>query len=327
MAVIRSSFEILTENIVDYHTRLTGPWDLQATQITPGGFTSVHRGFTDSRSLIYEETFRGGVAIDCALAPGFVAFSLPNVTARSGKWWGKPFPENQIAFSTGGREIAVQLPAGYGNLIAILPVEDFRTDFELETGTQPDFLDGQGHYLSLPPGALGQLAGDWQEFIRPPADSMMLRHGTSLCREITRSLAAALPLPPSSFSSTAVGRHHVRRMIEICNDLNGQIDLDGVCQSLNVSRRSLEVHVLTHLGVTPHRYLRLKRLNQAYEALLRADPGTSLVKEIAANHSFLQIGRFSVEYRRLFGEMPSETLRRAALDRSQGPAIELRRLT
>ena len=322
--MMRSSFQILTENIVDYHTRLTGPWDLQATQITPGGFTSTHCGFTDSRSLIYEETFRGGVAIDCALAAGFVAFSLPNVAARAGKWWGRPFPENQIAFSTGGREIAVQLPAGYGNLIAILPVEDFRTDFELETGTQPDFLDGEGHYLSLHPGCLEQLAGDWQEFIRPQADSIMLRDESSLCREITRSLAVALPRPPSSFSSTAAGRRHVKRMIEVCNDLDGRIDLDDICRSLNVSRRSLEVHALTHLGVTPHRYLRLKRLNQAYEALLRADPGTSLVKEIAADHSFLQIGRFSVEYRRLFGEMPSETLHRAALDRCHGPVIKLR---
>lgn len=319
--MIRSAFQILTENIVDYHTRLTGPWDLQATQITPGGFTSIHRGVTDNRSLIYEETFRGGVAIDCALAPGFVAFSLPNVTARVGKWWGRPFPENQIAYSTGGREIAVQLPAGYGNLIAILPLEEFRTDFELETGMQPDFLDGPGHYLTLLPACIEQLGSDWQKLILSQANPVMQLRESSLCREVTHSLAAALPLRPVSFSPTAAGRHHVRRMIEICNDLDGQVYLDEICQSLKVSRRSLELHALAHLGVTPHRYLRLRRLNQAYEALLRADPATSLVKEIAANHSFYEVGRFSVEYRRHFGEMPSETLKRAAFTRGYGPAV------
>lgn len=186
-----------------------------------------------------------------------------------------------------------------------------------------DFLDGQGHYLSLPPGCLDQLARHWQEFIRPHAVSMILRDETSLCRAITRSLAAALPRQQTSFSPTAAGRQHVKRMIEICNDLDGQIILDDICRSLNVSRRSLEVHALTHLGLTPHRYLRVKRLNQAYEALLRADPRTSLVKEIAANHSFYEVGRFSVEYRRHFGESPSETLKRAAFTRGYGPAVEL----
>lgn len=310
---------------MDYHTRLTGPWELQATQITAGGFTSFHRGLTDHRSLIYEETFRGGVSIDCALAPGFVAFSMPNLTARAGKWWGRPFPENQIAFSTGGREIAVQLPAGYGNLIAILPVDEFRAEFELETGMPPEFLDGQGHYLSVAPGRLERLSSTWLEFIRPQPDSIVLRGESSLCRDLTRSLVAALPLPPLAIGSTATGRQQVRQMIEICNDLDGQVDLDTFCENLRVSRRSLEVHARVHLGVSPHRYLRLTRLNQAYEALLRADPGKSLVKEIAADHSFHQLGRFSVEYRRLFGEMPSETLQRAALDRGRGPAIALRR--
>jgi transcriptional regulator GlxA family with amidase domain len=45
-------------------------------------------------------------------------------------------------------------------------------------------------------------------------------------------------------------------------------------------------------------------------ALLRADPSNSTVTRIVTDHGFWELGRFSVAYRALFNETPSETLRR-----------------
>jgi len=47
--------------------------------------------------------------------------------------------------------------------------------------------------------------------------------------------------------------------------------------------------------------------------LLRADPETASVAEIAQSHHFLELGRFAVAYRTLFGEIPSFTLRRSPI--------------
>ena len=46
-------------------------------------------------------------------------------------------------------------------------------------------------------------------------------------------------------------------------------------------------------------------------SVVRAQPGES-VTEIAMQWGFTHMGRFSIEYRRRFGESPSETLSRAA---------------
>ena len=60
----------------------------------------------------------------------------------------------------------------------------------------------------------------------------------------------------------------------------------------------------------PIRYLTLRRMNLVRRALLRADPSKATVTRIVTDHGFWELGRFSIVYRALFGESPSETLRR-----------------
>jgi hypothetical protein len=47
-------------------------------------------------------------------------------------------------------------------------------------------------------------------------------------------------------------------------------------------------------------------------ALLMAGPATTTVTRVLTDHGFWEFGRFSVSYRALFGETPSESLRRPA---------------
>jgi len=68
---------------------------------------------------------------------------------------------------------------------------------------------------------------------------------------------------------------------------------------------------LEYLGMSPKRYLWLRRMNLARRALRRANAEQTTVTEIASDHGFWELGRFSVDYRSLFDESPSTALRRA----------------
>jgi AraC-like DNA-binding protein len=69
---------------------------------------------------------------------------------------------------------------------------------------------------------------------------------------------------------------------------------------------------LEYLGMSPKRYLWLRRMHLARRALRTADAERTTVTEIASDYGFWEFGRFSVAYRSLFGESPSTTLKRAA---------------
>jgi len=92
--------------------------------------------------------------------------------------------------------------------------------------------------------------------------------------------------------------------------LQDELDLDRLSRLVGMSGRSLQLACRSTIGLTPLQLLRLERLARARSDLLRrADP----VTEVALRNGFSHLGRFSIEYRRLYGERPRDT--RVALQR------------
>lgn len=89
------------------------------------------------------------------------------------------------------------------------------------------------------------------------------------------------------------------------------LHIQFLCRTCGVTERTLRNAFQSICGATPYRYLRERRMLEARQALLHANSAAT-VTSIATHYGFLELGRFSVEYRSAFGERPSETLRRAA---------------
>jgi AraC-like DNA-binding protein len=101
----------------------------------------------------------------------------------------------------------------------------------------------------------------------------------------------------------------------LASNCDQPVYLSEICAATGVSESTLRRCCQEHLGMSPVRYLWLRRMSLARAALIRADPATANVTGIATDHGFCELGRFSVEYRALFGESPSATLRRRSDDR------------
>lgn len=81
-----------------------------------------------------------------------------------------------------------------------------------------------------------------------------------------------------------------------------------LCARVGVSERTLQYAFRTYVDMTPVAYLRACRLNRVRAVLRASDPTATTITAVAVRFGFLHLGRFSRDYRRQFGELPSQTL-------------------
>jgi len=86
-------------------------------------------------------------------------------------------------------------------------------------------------------------------------------------------------------------------------------ELAGIAR---VSARTLQRQFLTFLGKSPRAVLREIGLDCARRELLQGSPGVKIM-DVALRCGFTHFGRFSIAYRRRYGETPSRTLKRQAV--------------
>ncbi|MDI3468924.1 MAG: hypothetical protein OJF62_000987 [Pseudolabrys sp.] len=96
----------------------------------------------------------------------------------------------------------------------------------------------------------------------------------------------------------------------INSHLSEPVRIDMLAQVAGVPPRTLEAHFRQYLNTTPLGWLRRMRLAAARQALLTSGGAVS-VTAAATRAGFSQLGRFSGAYREAFGELPSQTRRRA----------------
>jgi AraC-like DNA-binding protein len=155
--------------------------------------------------------------------------------------------------------------------------------------------------------AAGALAEDAPKVIANPDSARGLE------QSLTEAMVECLVPQNRAEDSSARRRHEtiMRRFhAAIADHPDEAIYISEVCAAVGVPQRTLNVCCHESLGVGPKRFLLLRRMNLARQALHEASHGSTTVTEIATSFGFWNFGRFAVEYRALFGETPSATLHR-----------------
>jgi AraC-like DNA-binding protein len=156
--------------------------------------------------------------------------------------------------------------------------------------------------------AAGHLAEHAPEIIANPLASRGLEQA------LTGAMAECLGQGNEQRHSLAQGQHAVvmRRFRKVLEENPEEpLFIPEICKAIGVAERTLRLCCQEHLGMSPKRYLVLRRLNLVRRALRNAVPGTTSVTAVATGHGFWELGRFAIEYQRLFAESPATTLRRS----------------
>jgi AraC family ethanolamine operon transcriptional activator len=294
---------------VDYETLLDGPWELEYRQLSPGSFTASNIGFTLGGSVVYKESFNRSVSVHGGLRTGLLGFSLPNELARlRGRWWGAEYPASAISFATGGREIDVAFPGGYGNILILVPEGAFRECYRETTNEDAIFLDHSFPHLPVDPASYSTCTATLDKLISMPEGRHLPEDAVISIMVAALASSIRTHSSPSRLTSPRLRSRVVREAIELWKDSAYRLSIRELSRLVGVSQRTLEHGFRDRFDLTPHQYLNRCRLGLARAALRRADPSSNTVTNIALSFGFLELGRFAGEYRRFFGELPSETL-------------------
>ena len=93
-----------------------------------------------------------------------------------------------------------------------------------------------------------------------------------------------------------------------------QFHVADLCDVTGVSQRTLRTAFQETLGMSPMAYLLRRRLHVVRACLQQASPRRTRVAAVALDWGFWHLGDFSRAYKRGFGEVPSETLRRPPVE-------------
>ena len=140
-----------------------------------------------------------------------------------------------------------------------------------------------------------------------------------VARAIERALVEAMVFCLADSRSDKVriverNRARVMRRIEevLMAHPDEPLYMPELAATVGTSYWTLRECCLDYLGMSPKRYLWLRRMHLVRRALRSAHAETTTVTEIASDYGFWEFGRFSIAYRSLFGESPSTALRRPA---------------
>jgi AraC-like DNA-binding protein len=84
----------------------------------------------------------------------------------------------------------------------------------------------------------------------------------------------------------------------------------GIRAALGVSEQNLRLSCEEQLGMGPIEYARRWRMELAHRALCHGNSDTASIAALARRYGFRSLGRFAADYRAVYGELPSTTLRR-----------------
>jgi len=203
-------------------------------------------------------------------------------------------------------------PSRWGSMS--LSLEDW-SDLSAVVGRDP-FSSPTGMVLTPHPADTLRLQRLHRSTARLACDARELLDRPEVARGIEESLIEAMVdcLQPQTVASADVPP---RRRSQIMQRLRGVLGELGdaplyvpeLCARLGVASRTLRAVCHEYLGMGPKKYLYLRRMHLVRRALRAANAGATTVTDIAMQFGFWELGRFAVEYKALFGETPSGTLR------------------
>ncbi|MEH6581170.1 MAG: helix-turn-helix domain-containing protein [Halioglobus sp.] len=296
-------------------TSIQYAWGFSVAQLGPAEEESSVDLYQSPR--IACNKFRYGAAFDQRLhrRQGFLSFGLLDADNPAVWSYDRLIPNDSITVFPQDDDMKASSPVGFRGQ-GMHFAEDFMTRLGEQVYHLPLnlLIPAVGSYLpsSAKLGALREELLKWRQLVEYGAGA---RLDIVSGREESLALAvfeALYDASPSMSAKVTKSEHSVTRALEVIHSSELEnILASELCSFTGCSQRTLEKGFLKRFGVTPKKYIKSLRLSQVYQGLREFDQqDCDSIIELAGIHGFWHMGQFAADYRVIYGELPSETLKR-----------------
>jgi len=246
--------------------------------------------------------------------PDYVMLAFGPGNTDTGRFRGKTVSRTFVAYCPPDSEFSAVTPTGLSLSNLLVPVDDWEAACADWATTEMSRLSASRGGLNVASEALRRL-GCWNEQIMreakrtsPNLDSLVRKIGE--CGPALLVRAFCQGRAESSRPSYTSRYRALRRAKDyITAELSEVVRTGDVAFAAGVSERTLEYAFREEYGLTPKAYISARRLQLARQRLLRNDPNPVAISVVAMDCGFNHLGRFTQSYKKMFGEVPSETLK------------------
>ncbi|MDJ0933995.1 MAG: helix-turn-helix domain-containing protein [Kiloniellales bacterium] len=327
-AKIEATVGSIESSDIEEYEEFMAPWDIELDQLSKGQFQAKIDYARLPGILVYEANWRQAVRTRGQSPENFAMFANSLSWQRSRNYWcGGAVGARRFACAGPGVEYG-HTTRGHSHHTAMLVDRQL-----LATAIGEDAAERvcRRKHLDLTTTDSERLTTAMIGVVRMSKQFSGLSHDES---EVDRARSWLLESLASCLKHGKVGESQdspslrttsVHRAIDYVDQMQRPVTAFQLANAIGATQRTLERGFREVFGITPAAYLRLHRMNRAQHDLAHADPRSSSVTETALEWGFSHLGRFSAEYRDLFGELPSETLNQAPrtiLNRLQSRPVE-----
>ena len=305
-----------TSSDIDEQAANLREWDQVYEQMTPGRFVGGLHELCFAGVQLFRETTNQAVHEAGAPRTGWRAIGVPVSMAGASRFRGKPVDADVLLTLGSADELDFYTPRGFD--IVALVVDERALEAHARQVEHRDLAAAFAGNGVLKPGK-GRVR-EFQRLLMSVLQSVEVNPVSLQYREVQRVLeqsmlgALVAAVTDEAAPKPEDAREGRQRVVDAAkaymrSRISQPITVADLCSELGVSRRTLQYSFREVLGINPVRFLRAMRLNGVRRELRAGARPADSVQDIAARWGFWHLGHFVTDYKQMFGELPSETLR------------------
>lgn len=321
---MKASYSSFRFRDIDQFMEYNAAWntDTLSIQLQPGPLLLEDKTLDFGDFFVYHNITRQKFLDRFSIHPDHLSFVFPGYAVDQCTWCGLDVPSGSLAVLHAGREHLAVTPENFTSIGIIINAESVLLQSLLperlwKQTLQPEkaLFQHESERIALLRTQLMALFKSPEKLKRQIKNRSAIVHLRNWILDELRMIFLDIENtqnPGKTPVRKASRRYNIftRAIDMIESNLTEHLSVGQICEQIGTSPRALQFCFSEILGATPFQYMTARKLHAVQQEIHAVNDPAMTISHLAQDYGFHHAGRFSAQYKQMFGELPRSTLKR-----------------